>query len=42
MNLATGVRVEEIDDPPMRKNRYLDELVDGLAKGKSNEKNFQR
>lgn len=30
-----GVRVEEIDDPLMRKIRYLDKLVDELAKGKA-------
>ena len=29
-----GVRVEEIDDPLMQKIRYLDKLVDELAKGK--------
>jgi len=30
-----GVRVEEIEDPLMQKIRYLDKLVDDLAKGKS-------
>lgn len=29
-----GVRVENIDDPLMQKIRYLDKLVDELAKGK--------
>ncbi|MDT2739028.1 DUF2200 domain-containing protein [Enterococcus canintestini] len=29
-----GVRVEEIKDPLMQKIRYLDKLVDELAKGK--------
>ncbi|GAA1977497.1 DUF2200 domain-containing protein [Terrabacter lapilli] len=29
-----GVRVEEVQDPLMRKIRYLDKLVDELAKGK--------
>jgi hypothetical protein len=29
-----GVRVEEIDDPLMQQIRYLDKLVDELAKGK--------
>ena len=29
-----GIRVEEIEDPLMRKIRYLDKLVDELAKGK--------
>jgi hypothetical protein len=30
-----GIRVEEIDDPLMRKIRYMDKLVDELAKGNS-------
>ncbi len=29
-----GIRLENIDDPLMRKIRYLDKLVDELAKGK--------
>ena len=29
-----GVRVEEVEDPLMQKIRYLDKLVDELAKGK--------
>jgi hypothetical protein len=33
-----GLRVENIDDPLMQKIRYLDKLVDELAKGKSMEK----
>lgn len=33
-----GIRVEEIEDPLMREIRYLDKLVDELAKGKSMEK----
>jgi hypothetical protein len=33
-----GVRIEEIEDPLMKKIRYLDKLVDELAKGKSMEK----
>ena len=33
-----GIRVEEIDDPLMQKIRYLDKLVDELAKGKPMEK----
>lgn len=33
-----GVRVEEIDDPFMQKVRYLDKLVDELARGKAMEK----
>src|SRR6476646_1368764 len=32
--VVCGVRVEDIDDPLMRKIRYLDKLVDELAKGK--------
>jgi len=30
-----GVRVEEIEDPLMREIRYLDKLIDELAKGKA-------
>lgn len=33
-----GVRVEEIEDPLMQEIRYLDKLVDELAKGKRMEK----
>ena len=33
-----GVRVEEIEDPLMQRVRYLDKLVDELAKGKPMEK----
>lgn len=33
-----GVRIEEIEDPLMRKVRYLDKLVDELAKGRPMEK----
>ena len=33
-----GVRVQDIEDPLMRKLRYLDKLVDELAKGKAMEK----
>ena len=33
-----GVQVEDIDDPLMQKIRYLDKLVDELAKGKPMEK----
>lgn len=33
-----GIRVEEIQDPLMRELRYLDKLVDELAKGKAMEK----
>ena len=33
-----GVKVQEIDDPLMRQIRYLDKLVDELAKGRPMEK----
>jgi hypothetical protein len=33
-----GVRIEEIEDPLMRELRYLDKLVDELAKGRKMEK----
>jgi hypothetical protein len=33
-----GVRVEEIEEPTMREIRYLDKLIDELAKGKAMEK----
>jgi len=33
-----GIRVEQVDDPLMQKIRYLDKLVDELAKGKPMEK----
>ena len=36
--LICGYRVEEIEDPFMQQIRYLDKLVDELAKGKSMEK----
>jgi len=29
-----GVRIEEIEDPLMKKVRYLDKLIDELAKGR--------
>lgn len=42
VNKITGVicgyRVEEIEDPLMQKVRYLDKLIDELAKGKAMEK----
>jgi len=37
-----GVRIEEIEDPLMREIRYLDKLVDELAKGKALEKVLRR
>ena len=33
-----GIRVEEIEDPLMQQLRYLDKLVDELAKGRKMEK----
>ena len=36
--VVCGVRLEEIDDPLMKKIRYLDKLIDELAKGKVMEK----
>ncbi len=33
-----GVRVEEIEDPLMQEIRYMDKLIDELAKGKAMEK----
>ena len=36
--VVCGVRVDEIQDPLMRNIRYLDKLIDELAKGKAMEK----
>ena len=36
--VVCGIRVEEIDDPLTQKIRYLDKLIDELAKGKAMEK----
>jgi hypothetical protein len=36
--VVCGVRVEDIDDPLMQKIRYLDKLVDELARGKAMDK----
>lgn len=36
--VVCGVRVEDIDDPLMQEIRYLDKLIDELAKGKAMEK----
>ena len=36
--VVCGIRVEDVDDPLMQKIRYLDKLVDELAKGKAMEK----
>ena len=40
--VVCGVRVEDIDDPLMQKIRYLDKLVDELARGKAMEKILRR
>jgi hypothetical protein len=36
--VVCGIRVEDIKDPLMQKLRYLDKLIDELAKGKAMEK----
>lgn len=36
--VVCGVRVEDIEEPLMREIRYLDKLIDELAKGKAMEK----
>src|SRR5687767_825686 len=36
--MVCGVRIEEIEEPTMREIRYLDKLIDELAKGKAMEK----
>ncbi|MDX2003209.1 MAG: DUF2200 domain-containing protein [Chitinophagales bacterium] len=40
--LICGYRVEEIEDPLMQKIRYLDKLIDELAKGKAMVKILRR
>jgi hypothetical protein len=36
--VVCGVRVEDIEEPTMREIRYMDKLIDELAKGKGMEK----
>lgn len=36
--VVCGVRVEDIEDPIMQEIRYLDKLIDELAKGKAMDK----
>jgi len=36
--VVCGIRVEDIEDPLMRKVRYLDKLIDELARGKAFDK----
>ena len=40
--VVCGVRVEEVENPLMRKIRYMDKLVDELAKGKAMDKILRR
>jgi len=40
--VVCGIRVEDIADPLMRKIRYLDKLVDELAKGKAMDRILRR
>ena len=40
--VVCGVRIEDIDDPLMRKIRYMDKLIDELAKGRPMEKILRR
>ena len=40
--LICGYRVEDIEDPIVQKVRYMDKLIDELAKGKSIEKIISR
>lgn len=40
--IVCGVRVEDIKEPTMREIRYLDKLIDELAKGKVMEKILRR
>ena len=36
--VVCGVRIEDIEEPTMREIRYLDKMIDELAKGKSMDK----
>lgn len=40
--LICGIRVEDIEEPLMQEIRYLDKLIDELAKGKAMEKILRR
>jgi len=40
--VVCGVRVEDVEDPLMQRIRYLDKLIDELAKGKAIEKILRR
>ncbi len=39
--VVCGVRVEDVEEPLMQEIRYMDKLIDELAKGKSMEKIFR-
>src|SRR5688572_15432171 len=40
--MICGVRIEDIEEPTMREIRYLDKLIDELAKGKAMEKMLRK
>ncbi|MRS04531.1 DUF2200 domain-containing protein, partial [bacterium] len=40
--MICGVRVEDIQDPTMREIRYMDKVIDELAKGRPLEKIFRK
>ena len=40
--LICGIRVEDIQEPTMREIRYLDKLIDELARGKALDKIFRK
>jgi hypothetical protein len=40
--VVCGVRVEDVEEPTMREIRYLDKLIDELAKGKAIDKILRR
>ncbi|MCF8601915.1 DUF2200 domain-containing protein [Gordonia sp. HY442] len=40
--VVCGVRVQDIEEPTMREIRYLDKLIDELARGKTMEKILRR
>lgn len=40
--VVCGVRVEEVEDPLMKRIRYLDKLVDEIARGKAMDKVLRR
>ncbi len=40
--VVCGVRVEDVEEPTMREIRYLDKLIDELAKGKAMDKMLRK